>query len=697
MRLFFASLPCVALGWSSTGHEIIMAIAKTRISPGALRYVITHLGDGIDMMDGTSWADSDDANLRYPDSFDFHHSHTPYRNCSDFDMGRDCRNGRCLVTGIAESASIISDPTVPEITRKDHFKFLVHYMGDIHQPMHTGFAEDHGGVDIALSFPPGISLHEVWDYEILNRVMGGESGKNVVKLIDQQSVKLCEDKQYRESLWIGNIRYNPVNTSESLIEFASAIASETATTITCERAYRDLSGKFIETGDSLSRNYLRENGPVVVHQLTKAAIRTADLIEKLSSLYYSRKRLLKAANSLRPATAQDSTTPTVVDASTNRFATLLLEFDPEELLDSLSSESSFVVDITNRTSADEKPIPSRRRGPTLGNRVDVFEEVDMSRLVLSRSPDHEFFITYREFAEIFSRDSKYTPLIPRFLPLDYLLIEFDNGLIRLGIDRRVFGSNPTKELIVRCIAYLKGLRLETSTDYSVFLSSEGHDIDESKISEESGIVVPPHPNPNVEQVRRSLERMYLDHMRQVTERSRREGYTTVGDMCNIYYERIQTEKFRYFYKNVNFVIHPKTLKHPSRVTRLAAYAIQDDYYLVVDPLVLDGPLTEKIVSYLVSPRERSKTGKGFIKERGTESFMHHVTMYRPTFVEEMEHIADYLFKNPPTSKSSTTRMFILPHTDEQHDYLVIHYIMAPNELSTFLTYTDMKSSLAANI
>ena len=196
------------------------------------------------MMDSSSWADSDDAKIRYPGSPDLHHSLTPYRDCSSFSIERDCPNGDCIVTGIARSALMIADPSVPEKIRQDHFKFFLHFMGDLHQPFHTGSAEDHGGDDIPLSFPAGMSLHEVWDSEILSGIIGGLSEKNVEKVIADQAEKLRNDSPYRNAMRMSIKGFKTDSMDflvDSLVELTSLIVSETTISLTCERAYVDLS------------------------------------------------------------------------------------------------------------------------------------------------------------------------------------------------------------------------------------------------------------------------------------------------------------------------------------------------------------------------------------------------------------------------------------------------------------------------
>jgi hypothetical protein len=84
--LFFA-FPIVS-GWSEEGHHIITTAAVRLISEQAIRYLENHLGE--DFVTASIWADSEDASTRYPNSSEYHFSHTPYRDCQPFHINRDC-------------------------------------------------------------------------------------------------------------------------------------------------------------------------------------------------------------------------------------------------------------------------------------------------------------------------------------------------------------------------------------------------------------------------------------------------------------------------------------------------------------------------------------------------------------------------------------------------------------------------------
>ncbi|MDB9888235.1 S1/P1 nuclease, partial [Polaribacter sp.] len=73
-----------------------------------------------------------------------------------------------LVTAIAKCVSVLKDPKSKEEDKVFYLKMLVHFVGDLHQPMHIGQKEDRGGNRIKVEwFGKGTNLHSVWDTKMI--------------------------------------------------------------------------------------------------------------------------------------------------------------------------------------------------------------------------------------------------------------------------------------------------------------------------------------------------------------------------------------------------------------------------------------------------------------------------------------------------------------------------------------------------
>ena len=79
-----------------------------------------------------------------------------------------CEGGECVVGAINAQRAILADRGQPLAARRDALKFVVHFVGDVHQPLHAGYAHDKGGNDVQVNFDgQGTNLHTLWDSRML--------------------------------------------------------------------------------------------------------------------------------------------------------------------------------------------------------------------------------------------------------------------------------------------------------------------------------------------------------------------------------------------------------------------------------------------------------------------------------------------------------------------------------------------------
>jgi hypothetical protein len=164
MRCLFSVLFAHVLRWGSDGHRIITDVALSLVSYETRRWVQNQLDDEIDI--ASVWADSPEASSLYPGSSFYHFSNTLYPTCGPFIFERDCgfgpTKGLCIVSGLTEAIARVKDIDAPRNERTGALKFVLHLMADIHQPLHTGFRVDSGGLRIRLLSPEGRDLHYLW-------------------------------------------------------------------------------------------------------------------------------------------------------------------------------------------------------------------------------------------------------------------------------------------------------------------------------------------------------------------------------------------------------------------------------------------------------------------------------------------------------------------------------------------------------
>lgn len=159
-----------AFAWGSAGHAIIAEIAWRELSPGAraeLEALLSGNEHGTSLPEIASWADAVRPQEAYHWSAPLHYVNMP-PDASGYDHARDCPEVGCVVSAIDRFARELADESLPLEHRREALMFLVHFVGDMHQPLHGGRAEDRGGNDIHITlYDRETNLHRAWDSQLL--------------------------------------------------------------------------------------------------------------------------------------------------------------------------------------------------------------------------------------------------------------------------------------------------------------------------------------------------------------------------------------------------------------------------------------------------------------------------------------------------------------------------------------------------
>jgi hypothetical protein len=99
--------------------------------------------------------------------------------CKPFDLKEPCAGGNCISAQIARAQRMIADRELPTRDRLMALAFLVHFVGDLHQPLHGSEHEgDQGGnkVKASYGFIPRTNLHSIWDGLLADRAISTPPG-----------------------------------------------------------------------------------------------------------------------------------------------------------------------------------------------------------------------------------------------------------------------------------------------------------------------------------------------------------------------------------------------------------------------------------------------------------------------------------------------------------------------------------------
>ncbi len=175
-------VPVQAGAWSFYAHRKTAEIALANVSPevrAKIRALLVHAKDlGTpqcpirNLEDAAVWADCIRAEgWRWGYTGAWHYRTAPI--CKAFDPRANCAGGNCVTAQITRTHRILADESLPPAVRLEALAFMVHFAGDVHNPLHSGDNEDQGGNQVKADYgiKPGYSLHAIWDNPLAERAI----------------------------------------------------------------------------------------------------------------------------------------------------------------------------------------------------------------------------------------------------------------------------------------------------------------------------------------------------------------------------------------------------------------------------------------------------------------------------------------------------------------------------------------------
>lgn len=162
-----ALLPSGAWAWGGEGHRIIALIAADRLTPAARAEVSALLGGDAraSMEEVSTWAD--EIRRDRPETGPWHYVNIEI-SANGYDAARDCPAGDCVVAQVQKDEGIIADHRLAKPVRAEALRFLIHFVGDLHQPLHCADNHDRGGNEVrVLVGAEETNLHAVWDTNVV--------------------------------------------------------------------------------------------------------------------------------------------------------------------------------------------------------------------------------------------------------------------------------------------------------------------------------------------------------------------------------------------------------------------------------------------------------------------------------------------------------------------------------------------------
>lgn len=170
-------LPAVVNAWGTLGHETVAFIAQNFVSADTATWAqgILSSTSSSYLASVATWADSYRYTTEGAFSAGYHYidaNDNPPDSCG-VELERDCPDSGCIVSAIANYTSRVQSSSISSTEKQMALKWVIHFLGDIHQPLHDEALEVGGnGIDVTYD-GESTNLHHIWDTNMPEQLVGG--------------------------------------------------------------------------------------------------------------------------------------------------------------------------------------------------------------------------------------------------------------------------------------------------------------------------------------------------------------------------------------------------------------------------------------------------------------------------------------------------------------------------------------------
>ena len=301
-------LPAPAHAWGCEGHQVIALLAEKHLTPHALEMAKKTLAEGpIDpalsrfckegaedpLANASTWPD--DIRSQRPESSPWHYVDIPLgTKRRDVEKYCDPKEG-CVTRAIREQLAVLRSSTATPQQRGDALRFVIHFVGDLHQPLHAITNDDQGGNCVPVAFfdlAPQLrnpqtesyapNLHAVWDTNILGRATTGKTAEQVAAELDssfRQKIARWQKGAPKVDAWAWE-SYE-LASKDAYGKLPARIAVESPKPVKSCADDDHISARMLKLNERLTDPYENMAIPIVRQRLAQAGARLALLLNQL--------------------------------------------------------------------------------------------------------------------------------------------------------------------------------------------------------------------------------------------------------------------------------------------------------------------------------------------------------------------------------------------------------------------------------
>jgi hypothetical protein len=247
-----------AWAWGDQGHKVVCEIALRLVQPNAraeIQKLISTDDRFNSFSDACTWRD-------HPRQRASEHFLNLPRDADELHAEACPGASACVVTAIKKDFEVLSSNNASQAQKLASLKFVGHWVGDIHQPLHVSFEVDRDGNSILVTGICGTNLHSAWDTCLVLKAVGegvNEAATELMKTITPARIESWTHLEPKD--WANE-------------SFAIAEQARTEYCIRQDASCVQPAGKV-----TIDAAYVAASVPVVREQLQKAGVRLAHLLD----------------------------------------------------------------------------------------------------------------------------------------------------------------------------------------------------------------------------------------------------------------------------------------------------------------------------------------------------------------------------------------------------------------------------------
>jgi hypothetical protein len=301
--MFVLSFGCEASwAWGCKGHQTVALIAEKQLTPQARQSVEKLLSENpVDpqvkrycgnvtrdlMADASTWADDVRGERK---NGPWHYIDIP-RGASRGPLAQFCGSNGCVTQAIAEQVAILKNKNADPRARAEALRYVIHFVGDLHMPLHATTNNDEGGNCVPVryfrrwpqehhdSFTP--NLHGLWDTAILERDMEGAEPSEYVEFLS--AIFAAEIPKWQaEGIHVDDWAWESHDFAETIVYGALVpkVPVETPVEVHSCADANHIGERMLHLNIFAGENYQQAAAPIVEQRLAQAGTRLALILNE---------------------------------------------------------------------------------------------------------------------------------------------------------------------------------------------------------------------------------------------------------------------------------------------------------------------------------------------------------------------------------------------------------------------------------